>query len=76
MTPLLRRCEKIAFWQGVVGATLVVAPGRPHGPSLQRDSFTPPQREEGQGVVGGSAASRSTTPHPSLTRRGIIWAFS
>src|SRR5208282_2247547 len=41
--PPLRRCEEIAFWQGVVGATLVVAPGRPQGPPLQRDFFTPSQ---------------------------------
>jgi len=36
-----RRCEKIALWRRVVGATLVVAPGRPQGPPLQRDFFTP-----------------------------------
>jgi hypothetical protein len=39
--PRLGRCGKITFWQGVVGATLVVALGRPQGPPLQRDFFTP-----------------------------------
>jgi hypothetical protein len=37
----VRRCEKIALWHRAVGATLVVAPGRPQGPPLQRDFFTP-----------------------------------
>jgi hypothetical protein len=39
-----RSCEKIALWRRVVGATLVVAPGRPQGPPLEPDFFTASKR--------------------------------
>jgi hypothetical protein len=40
LSPREGRCEKIAFGRRVVGATLVVARGRPEGPPLQRYFFT------------------------------------
>ena len=62
-TPGLGRCEKIALWHRVVGATLVVAPGRPQGPPLQRDFFTPSQ-------ALGSQAPAPVKPRKGRQNRG------
>jgi hypothetical protein len=61
--------KEITYWRGVVGATLVVAPGRPQGPPLQRDFFTASLQWREASQVRGSFSCSALRSHPNLGTR-------